>query len=598
MEPVPPTRSTEQYEKRLSARRAAERRLARREVWIANARLAVFLAACVLAWLAFVRGSVSPAAPAVALAGFFALIVLHDRTSRARERLARAVSFYEAGLARRTDAWIGHGSAGSAFLDADHPCAVDLDLFGAGSLFERLCVARTRIGEGKLADWLRGPASAAEIRSRQPAVEEISGDLDHREALAVQGAEGGSRLDPEPLLAWCRGPSEPPPAALLWTGRLLCAAAIAAAIAWIAGAGSGPMVAVLLAQALLAVIGTRRIGRILRAVDRPDQELALVARILAVVERAGFRAPRLRAMQESLRTGGVQPSARIARLARLVEAREWSRNLFFAPIALLLSWNLEIARRIEIWRREHGGAVSAWIDAVGEIEALASLAAFAFEEEEAAFPEIVEPGPCFEAERLGHPLIREERCVRNDVRLRDPVRLLVVSGSNMSGKSTLLRAIGVNATLALAGGPVRARRMRISPLSVGASIRTTDSLHDGRSRFYAEITRLRRLVDLASGPPPLLFLVDEILHGTNSHDRRIGASAVVRGLVARGAIGLVTTHDLALSRIVEEIPPLAENVHFEDRIEGGEILFDYRLRPGVVERSNALALMRRIGLPI
>jgi DNA mismatch repair ATPase MutS len=203
-----------------------------------------------------------------------------------------------------------------------------------------------------------------------------------------------------------------------------------------------------------------------------------------------------------------------------------------------------------------------------------------------------------EAEGIGHPLIPEERVVRNDVRIGGPLRVLVVSGSNMSGKSTLLRTLGVNAVLALAGGTVRARRLRLTPLAVGASIRVTDSLQDGVSRFYAEIVRIRQILDQTAGPPPVLFLIDEFLHGTNSHDRRIGAEALVRGLVERGAIGLVTTHDLALAEIAEAMGGQAANVHFEDRIENGRILFDYVMRPGVVRKSNALELMRHVGLEI
>jgi DNA mismatch repair ATPase MutS len=177
-------------------------------------------------------------------------------------------------------------------------------------------------------------------------------------------------------------------------------------------------------------------------------------------------------------------------------------------------------------------------------------------------------------------------------------QVLVVSGSNMSGKSTMLRTVGISAVLALAGAPVRARRLRLTPLAIGATLRIQDSLQAGRSRFFAEITRVRQLVDLSRGPLPLLFLLDEVFHGTNSHDRRVGAAAVVRGLIERGAIGLVTTHDLALTSIVERLAPHAENVHFEDQFENGAMHFDYRMREGVVRHSNALALMRAVGLEV
>jgi DNA mismatch repair ATPase MutS len=226
------------------------------------------------------------------------------------------------------------------------------------------------------------------------------------------------------------------------------------------------------------------------------------------------------------------------------------------------------------------------------------LAGYAYEHPQDPFPELVPVEPRFEGTDLGHPLIHEARNVRTDLRLADELRVLIVSGSNMSGKSTLLRTVGINTILALAGAPVRARRLRLSPLQLGASIRIQDSLQAGISHFYAEITRLRRIVQLTSGTRPVIFLLDEILHGTNSHDRLIGAQRVVRGLVERGAIGLITTHDLALARIADDPTLGAANVHFEDHLVGGQIAFDYLLRPGVVQRSNALELMRSVGLEV
>jgi DNA mismatch repair ATPase MutS len=253
---------------------------------------------------------------------------------------------------------------------------------------------------------------------------------------------------------------------------------------------------------------------------------------------------------------------------------------------------------IELWRQHSGPAVARWLAAIGEIEALSSIAGYAFEHPDDPFPELVDDGAYFDAEQLGHPLIPRTQNVRTDLLLGSKPTVLIVSGSNMSGKSTLLRSVGTNTVLALAGAPVRARRLRLSPLQVGASIRIQDSLQAGASRFYAEITRLHQIVDLTKGPLRVLFLLDEILHGTNSHDRLIGAEGVVRGLVQRGAIGLVTTHDLALTKIVDELRDRAANVHFEDHLEAGKMTFDYILRPGVLQKSNALELMRSVGLEI
>ena len=244
--------------------------------------------------------------------------------------------------------------------------------------------------------------------------------------------------------------------------------------------------------------------------------------------------------------------------------------------------------------------VRAWLDATAELEALSSLAGYAWEHPEDPFPEVLDLGPerraVLRGEALRHPLLAG--AVPNDLLLGgDGPRVLLVSGSNMSGKSTYLRTVGVNVVLALAGAPVRAARLALTPLHAGATLRIQDSLQASKSRFYAEITRLKALADLAEGGVPLLFLLDEILHGTNSHDRRIGAEAIVRGLVAKGAIGLVTTHDLALTELAGPGGPLA-NAHFEDQVRDGEIAFDYRLRPGVVQHSNAIALMRAIGLRV
>jgi DNA mismatch repair ATPase MutS len=279
----------------------------------------------------------------------------------------------------------------------------------------------------------------------------------------------------------------------------------------------------------------------------------------------------------------------------LVDSRH---NLFVRLFGPLVLWDLHLVYAIERWRRTSGPALRRWLDAVGELEALSSLAGYHYEHPDDVFPDLDAASPCFDAEGLGHPLIAEAVMVRNDVSLGGALRVLVVSGSNMSGKSTLLRTVGINAVLAQAGGPVRARRLRMSPLEIAASIQNQDSMQAGVSRFYAEITRVGQIMRRTGRTPPVLFLIDELLHGTNSHDRRIGAEAIVRGLVERGAIGLVTTHDLALASVADAIGAAGANVHFQDALQNGRMVFDYRMRSGIVQKSNALALMRSVGLDV
>ena len=279
---------------------------------------------------------------------------------------------------------------------------------------------------------------------------------------------------------------------------------------------------------------------------------------------------------------------------------DWQHNMVFAPVAALLMWGIHLAWALESWRRTHGAHVRVWLRVIGEFEALASLSAYAFEHPADPFPTFTgaQAGACFEGTGLGHPLVPAARMQANDISLTPGRQLLVVSGSNMSGKSTFLRTVGINAVLAQAGAPVRAQSLRLSALTVGATLRIQDSLQEGRSRFFAEITRIRELAGLTRGPAPLLFLLDELFHGTNSHDRLVGASGVLRSLIDRGAIGLVTTHDLSLAAIVEALGARAANVHFEDSFDGHEMHFDYRVKPGPVTKSNALALMRAVGLDI
>jgi DNA mismatch repair ATPase MutS len=235
---------------------------------------------------------------------------------------------------------------------------------------------------------------------------------------------------------------------------------------------------------------------------------------------------------------------------------------------------------------------------VGEVEALLSLCAYSYEHPADPFPEFVEGPPCFVAEQLGHPLIPAAKCVRNDIGVGGETRVLLISGSNMSGKSTLMRSVGINTVLAMAGAPVRARNLQLTPLHIGASILINDSLQQGSFRFYAEITRLREICDLAEKHPPMIFLLDELLQGTNSKDRLIGAQGVVRALLESGAIGLISTHDLALTNIGEHGDGRLHNVHLQDEIEDGKMKFDFKLREGVVTKSNGIELMRLIGLKV
>lgn len=602
----------ETYSARLSARRATHDTLSALEARLSYARLLTFAAGVALALLGW-NGLLSFWWVALPVVAFGVLMQRHDGVIRARDAAARAITFYGRGLARLEDRWAGTGEPGDRFRDEHHLYANDLDLFGPASLFELLSIARTRAGEEALAAWLKHPAAPAEVRARQEAIAELTPALDLRETLALAGADVRAGVNSESLVAWAEG------APLLrrqWLRRVAVAltmAAIGTASYWILTGNPAPFAVVVVLEVLSFIPQRPRILQALHAAEGPARDLDVLAHVLARLEHEEFTAARLAALRAALGTGGVPASAAIRTLHRLVELHDWQHNQFFAPFAAALLWGTHLAWAIEAWRRRHGSDVGVWLRTVGDFEALSSLSAYRYEHPEDAWPEVVEGSGHgeFDGTALGHPLIPAAHMVRNDVHLSGETRLLVISGSNMSGKSTMLRTVGINTVLALAGAPVRAAALRLTPLACGATLRIQDSLQEGRSRFYAEITRIRELADAALGPTPLLFLLDELFHGTNSHDRLVGSTGVLRSLLDRGAVGLITTHDLALTAVAAELSPhragaaetpglgpRAVNVHFEDRFEGGGLHFDYRMKPGPVTRSNAIALMRAVGLEV
>ncbi len=627
----------EEYSSRLQSRRDTLAHHVRQHRSLGNFRVLLLFAAAATALGAFGREMFSGWWLLVPAGVHFWLGSRLQRVETECTTLTRAIAFYERALARLDGRWQTVGADGACFLDDHHLYGRDLDLFGQSSLFRLLSNARTRMGEDTLAAWLSAPSTRDVVEERQRAVVELAPSLDLREDLAVMGEDVEAGVHPDALATW--GEREPliengPFRALARLLSLLGAGAIAAFFVYIAAGlkfielAPATLVAVVVYFAVAAVtlVGVMlrfksRTDRIIEEVDEAAADLALLSGVLARLEAEQFTSPRLRALRAELEVEGKAPSYCIRRLNVLTDMADSRHNQFVAWIGPFLLWDLHLAYALEDWRRGSGPALRRWLDAVGEMEALSSLAGYRYEHPDDVFPEFVTESPVFDGERLRHPLLVEDVAIANDVKIGGDLRVLVVSGSNMSGKSTLLRTVGLNTVLAQAGAPVRAKRLRLSPLTVGASIQIQDSLQEGTSRFFAEITRLGLIMAKARGEntandkaapdsdgsgtqlatdavPPVLFLVDELLNGTNSHDRRIGAEAIVRGLVDRNAIGLVTTHDLALAHIADTLGSTGRNVHFEDHLEGGRMRFDYHLRPGVVEKSNAIALMRSVGLDV
>jgi hypothetical protein len=586
------------YRERLSDREQRARQLERTLGRLGTARVVLFLISIAAAWWLLNASTASLGWLAVPVGAFLGAVFQHGQTKRAKTLAERAAAFYRAGIARLEDRWAGSGQTGERFNDPHHVYAADLDLFGRGGLFELLFTGRTRMGEECLAQWLLEPATIATILERQSAIDELRDRVDLREDVAVLGEDASIGVRPEALAHWAESPNRLTRGWLRWASYALPVLVIGTVVLWTETGLLSPLALVLSIEFGVLRSIKSELQETIQSTEQAFEDLKLLAGLLERIEREPLQCPRLTALKASLGSHRLPASRTMAKLATIVQWVESRRNPLLQFLSVPLMYPLHVARAAERWRADHGTVVRAWLGAIGEIEALLSLAAYSHEHPHDVFPTFAAGEPRFEAAALGHPLIPAARCVRNDVSIEPPTRVLLISGSNMSGKSTLLRSIGINTVLAMAGAPVRAQALVLTPLQVGASIRINDSLNEGSSRFYAEIKRLRQLLDLTERKPPLLFLLDELMQGTNSKDRRIGAEGVLRAFLERGAIGLISTHDLALTDIDAPGSERVRNMHFQDEIVNGSIRFDFKLRDGVVTKSNGVELMRSIGLEV
>jgi hypothetical protein len=591
-----------EYSNRLAARQktvAAKDALHKR---IGNAKLATVVIAIVIVWLALKDEVISTYWLAVPIVTYLGLSLAHEFALRALAHARSAVAFYRRGIARLEDRWSGTGATGERFRNPKHVYADDLDIFGTGCLFELISTALLPMGEERLAQWLTAASPVPAILERHKVIVELRDKLDLREELALLSQDLKVRLDPRSLENWAETPPQLPAGPWRIVAALLAIFTAAATIYLLATLRILPLAAVLAGEVIVLLWLRDRAERVVATLACNAEGLGLFADILRRLEREPFSSPRVQAFATELKRGSKSASQSVHRLANIVYWIDAREDLLGRLLQLPMLYTVQCAFAAEAWRKRFGGNLRGWADIAAEVEALLSLASYSYEHPDDPFPEFAaahssEPA-IFLGEELGHPLIPSAECVRNNVQLDAQTRVLLVSGSNMSGKSTYLRTAGINAVLALAGAPIRGRSLRMTPVLLGTSIRRVDSLQEHRSSFYTEILRIRDVFELTDNSNRVLFLFDELLEGTNSHDRRIGADGLLRALLERGALGIVTTHDLALTDLEQVLPGAIRNVHFQDYVEEGKMRFDHKLREGVVAKSNALELMRLIGLKV
>jgi hypothetical protein len=599
------------YRERAAGAGGEAARLAATLARVVNLRLATFLLAVAAGAVAVWRGWPLLAIPAAALLLAFAVLVrVHGRLAARHRRAVIRGQVNEEALLRLDRDWERlPPPRRTVAVPADHPYAADLDVTGRASLLHLLDTTTTPVGAATLAGWLLAPAEPPVVARRQEAVRELAPMLDLREELQVLGrlrADGDP--DPEPFLRWAEGGRLPRGwrAMLLWAwvGPAL---ALVTGLLWLTHVVSLPLWSpVLLANAAVGLwLGTRT-EAVLGPVRAHHGSLAAYGSQLGVLAAARPGSERLRDLREAASAGGLPAPRLLRRLDAIVGFAIPPASGQYLLFQSLFLWNVHVLAALERWRALAGRRARGWMDALGELEALAALGGLAHGHPAWAFPELDAAADRMEATALGHPLLAPGRRVDNDVTIGPPGEVLLVTGSNMSGKSTLLRAVGTNAVLAAAGGPACASGLRLPPLRVWTSMRIADSLERGVSHFLAELRRLKDVVQAAgeatgASGPMACYLLDEVLQGTNTAERQVAARAILRHLAGRRAIGAVSTHDLTLADDAETAR-LVRHVHFRETItsEGGgpAMTFDYRLRPGLATSTNALLLMELIGLSV
>ncbi len=607
---ISPLTATEPYHTRLATATALFDQVNQRWHRVANLRLVAFVGAvAAAAWAIWGPAPLGWPLAALLLLAFVGLAVYHARLGRERARHATMQAVQRDAIARIERRWSDLPTPWQPPVPPDHPYAFDLDIVGRASLLQLLNTTATRMGRETLSSWLLSASPLPEAHARQGAVAELAPQLDLRQDLEHRGrAAANDEADPAPFLAWAEGQdSLSRQTWLRWYAWLGPAALVILASASYFGLTPYPLWAIpLLLNLVVGATAGRSAYHTISAVAADHRAIAAYAGQLDLLTAAPFNDAHLRQLHATFGEGDASAPAMLRRLGHIASMAIPPSSMLYLPIQALTLWDVHVVFALERWKHQAGSRVRSWLEALGTFEALAALASLGHDNPAWVFPQLAAANDRLAANQIGHPLLREDARVHNEVTLGPPGTFLLVTGSNMSGKSTLLRSIGVNTVLAQAGGTVCAESLSLPPVAIWTSVRVQDSLERGVSFFLAELQRLKLVVDAATQAhqtdgPRVLYLLDEILQGTNTAERSVAARQIIAYLVQQGAIGAVSTHDLALADD-PRLEPLAHTVHFTDTVGEGPdappMSFDYRLRPGVATTTNALRLMRLIGLDL
>ncbi|MDO9533787.1 MAG: MutS family DNA mismatch repair protein [Bacillota bacterium] len=533
---------------------------------------------------------------------FIFLIIKHNSIKNRIDFLEKVISINEDALRRLSGQWTSFSDSGERFINNEHPYTTDLNIFGHGSLFQYINTTSSFTGEQTLVKQLRVSADLEEIRPRQQAISDLAGRLDFRQHFQAEGTDTFFKThDPADLLSW----SEEKPSIsrknlmdYLWVLPAVTLLFLLLAVLQVVPPGF--FVFALLMQVIAAGLGEKVVREAFSNTEKAVDQLKRYVRLLQYIEAENFKAPFLLNLKQRLFTDSRSALDQIKALSKIGDRinLRYGNSLIYFPVNIAVLWDLHTLKKLDGWKRQSGLSLRVWFNIVGEFEALSSLAVIAQDHPDWVYPQVSGGAPVYEAKSLGHPLIGEEFRVNNDLRLSGPGAASIITGSNMSGKSTYLRTAGINLVLAYSGAPVCAESMSCSLMRIYSKMQIHDNLTEKVSTFYAELKRIKMIIDAAQTGAPLIFLLDEIFRGTNSRDRIFSTRNVVKQLHKLSTIGLITTHDLELSVLEKEYPGSIINYHFTDEIDDDGIHFDYKLKPGVSQTANAVALMKMIGIEV
>lgn len=588
------------YTERLSLTEGQLQQVKKQIFRISMLRLALFIAGIAGLYFFFNQTTLLIICICLTFLPLFILVKIHNRFFIRKEWLETQARIIQEELQALSGDYSSFED-GKEYVNPEHPYSFDLDIFGRRSLFQSINRTCTFFGKNRLAKWLQNHLhEKTSIEKRQEMVREISEHTLFREQFRVAGlVHHGQSSDGEKIQAWSQSPAQYLHAgwvkAFIWGVPVINSLLLITSLAgWTSFSWLGLSFGIFL---VLSFGIFKRATYIQETYGKQLKSLNGYARLIALAKAENWKSAGMQELMERFNLNGQSPIQALQQLSKELDRLDLRNNQFlYVLLEGSIFFQLQEIVRIERWKVRYGQHISEWLETVGELDALCSLGTFAYNHPQYTYPELTEKPFCFLATQMGHPLMPASQCVKNDATIPSRPFFLIITGANMAGKSTYLRTIGVNYLLACIGAPVCCERLKLYPNQLITSLRTSDSLSDNESYFFAELKRLKRIIDLLNQGQQLFIILDEILKGTNSMDKQKGSFDLIRQFMQLKANGIIATHDLLLGSLIKQFPEEIRNYCFEADIKENELTFSYKLREGVAQNMNACFLMKKMGI--